>query len=97
MSVTAGGTRFEVEMRFCAGKTYCCVEPGCMLPTHRRDWWRELREGLREVSNREPPSMSILIRGVIETGVVVDGLGTPRMIEEIGSFVHGPVHEALST
>lgn len=70
LAISPTGARIEVEMRFLAGKRYCCCEPGCHLPTFSREWWRCLREALRNSTEREPPPMEMTLFGVIEEGAL---------------------------
>lgn len=67
LSVSDSGNAFEVELRFKADRRYCCAEPGCFMPCHAA-WWARFRESLAEVTEREPPPMSITIHGIVEEG-----------------------------
>jgi hypothetical protein len=95
LSVSRSGARFEAELRFRSDELYCCAEPGCFLVTADTAWWRSLRECLREAGDREPPLMSILIRGAVECGArlrVMASVGLP-VASEAYAYTHGWEHE----
>ena len=68
LSVSNAGNRIEIELRFLAGERYSSAEPGAFLPAYSRKWWQDLRADARDVSDREPPPLSIVVHGVIEPG-----------------------------
>lgn len=88
-----GGTRFEIELRFQAGTSYCCAEPGCFLPTYSRAWWTRLREALRDHCDREPPPFTMIVHGVVESGAVLESLASLGMPTHSAVYRHGPVRE----
>lgn len=67
------GYHVELEIRFSAGATYCCAEPGCHLPTHASTWWRHLRRELKD-ANIDPPELTVQIHGVVEEGALLNVL-----------------------
>jgi hypothetical protein len=68
LSVNNAGNRIEIELRFLAGERYSSVEWVVFLPTYSRKWWESLRADVRDVCDREPPSLSFLVHGVVEAG-----------------------------
>lgn len=95
LSVSPGGTRFELELRFQSGKSYCCAEPGCFLPTHSRAWWMRLREALRDHCDRDPPPFTMVVHGVVESGAVLESLESCGLPVQSAAYAyrHGPLHE----
>ena len=61
LAVSENGTAFKVELRFQTGKTYCCSEPCCFMPTFCKSWWTRLRTAIAEKSDRIPPPMKVTI------------------------------------
>jgi hypothetical protein len=95
LSVSNSGTHFEVELRFRPGETYCCCEPEDFLATWGAWWWRTFRAHLAEVSDREPPPMSVTVFGAIENGArfeVYVPFGLPRESEAF-TYRNEPAHE----
>ncbi len=93
IAVNPAGTSFEIELRFKAGRTYCCIEPGCFLSTYSRAWWDSFRAALREVSDREPPPLSITIHGVVEAGAILDARIPATVESETHTYRDGPFRE----
>ncbi|MBX3359581.1 MAG: hypothetical protein KF745_14275 [Phycisphaeraceae bacterium] len=95
ISVSPSGNRFELELRFQSGTTYCCAEPGCFLPTFCRSWWKQLRETLLELSDRDPPPLSLVLHGVVEHGACLQDrqvFGLP-VKSRAYTYKHGPLRE----
>jgi hypothetical protein len=80
LAANDGGIRLEVELRFRSGRRYCCTESQCHLGASRR-WWQKVREHLRDVSDRDPPPISLSVTGVVEPGALFEShrsLGMPE-------------------
>lgn len=71
LSVSRSGARLEVEVRYRAGREYCCAESVCHLPLYCKRWWARFRESIREASEREPPPVSVVVYGVVEDGALL--------------------------
>lgn len=88
IDVSSSGNRFEIELRFVRGEQYCCMEPGCFVAGYARAWWQRFRAALAEVSDRDPPPMTISVRGVFERGAIFavksqEGLESPTAEEQL--------------
>jgi hypothetical protein len=95
LSISPRGTKIELELRFLAGKRYCCAEWGCFLPAFDKRWWTRLREGLQESTERIPPPLTLLVHGVVEEGAglrVLKCIGL-SMLSEAYSYRSEPLRE----
>jgi hypothetical protein len=95
ISVSPGGNRFELELRFEQGKTYCCGESACFLNTFTEPWWIRFREALAERTDRKPPPLTMLVHGVIEEGAMLRSLLSfrPSMVSTAQSYRSEPYRE----
>jgi hypothetical protein len=68
----------DVDLRFIAGRTYCCAEPGCHLPLDKEA--RRLRSLAAERAIRLPEAMTIRWHCHVEEGAKLEchkSLGLP--------------------
>lgn len=77
LNVSNSGCELEVELRFLSGQRYSCIEPGDFISGSSTSWWQKFRQALAEVSDRQPPPMSIRIYGVVEAGALTDTSTSP--------------------
>ncbi len=68
------GARIDITLVFKRGARYCCAEPGCHLGLFRRARWAKLRRCLEEAMIELPIPMTIHVRGVVESGALLDSL-----------------------
>ncbi len=70
----------DVELRFIAGRTYCCAEPGCHMPFDREQ--KRLHRLAAERAISLPESVTVRWHCHVELGVILGGSSrsgaTPR-------------------
>lgn len=95
ISVSPRGNRFEIELRFQRGKTYCCAESCCFLNTFLDAWWTGFRSALAERTDRDPPPLTMLVHGVVEEGALLRDLlyFRPSMASQAYSYRSEPYRE----
>lgn len=95
LSVSDGGTHLEIELRFEAGKSYCCVEPTCHLPAFDLAWWTKLRGVLAAHSDRVPPPFTLVVLCVIEADARIRSHKALGLEESAAAaiFRYGPIRE----
>ncbi len=94
LSVSPSGAQIEVELRFATGQSYCCTEAGCFL-SGGQPFWRRIRAALRDMTGRDPPLMSLTIRGVVEDKALLRSEppgGTPTETAA-HTYDSGPIRE----
>lgn len=98
LNVSDSGARFEIELRFLAGETYCCAEPACFLGALDCEWWRGVRSRLLELTGRTPPVMWVLIQVVVNQGAVLEAVGAvgANAASRGYSSTYGPFMEGRS-
>lgn len=95
LDVSDSGHRVQIELRFLSGERYCCAEPGCFLGTYDPAWWNGVRVRLKQVSDRDPPPMSLAIVGVVEEGAEFEShRGLLPLASPAYAYTDGPVREA---
>ena len=73
----------EVDLRFIAGRTYCCAEPGCHVPIDKAQ--RRLRKMAAERAILFPEAVTVRWHCRVEEGVKLECLrsaGVPAESEE---------------
>jgi hypothetical protein len=95
LGVSEAGTHIEIELRFVSGVRYCCAEPECHLGLGERSWWAQLRSRLRDSTDRDPPPLSLPVRGVVEDGAVLESLQAVGLPARSPGYVfaYGPIRE----
>jgi hypothetical protein len=98
------GSEFDLTLTFKAGNRYCCPELGCHLAYSEVDWWRRLRDIMREHGLAHTPPMTIRkLRVVVEPGACLEcrtdfGRGKLRSEESEGfTYETGPFAESGAT
>lgn len=96
LSVNDAGTAFEFELRYEAGKTYCCAEAVCFVAPYRKKWWLELRQAIAEKTDRVPPPMGVTVTAAVEAGahlLVLANIGVSTENKKSYGYSYPPEHE----